>query len=180
MIITSRLAMWESSWAMTPSSSAGVSSSMMPVVAHTVAFLGERPSANAFGIAMLATATFGFGRSACTHRRSIIACSCGASCGVTTRAPMAASASLSDVKNCRAASPPRITITRIALWRVSTRTTPSATYTAPSRNMVVAMRICRPVSLPNEVGLGIWSLIFAGSATALSRFTGVVLASLGP
>ena len=98
MTITSRLATWVSSWAMTPSSSAGLSSSMMPVVAQTVAFLGERPSANALGIAVLATATFGFGRSACTHRRSIIACSCGASCGVTTRPPIAASASLSDVK----------------------------------------------------------------------------------
>jgi heat shock protein HtpX len=43
------------------------------VVAHTVAFLGERPSANAFGMRVLATATFGLGRSACTHRRSIIA-----------------------------------------------------------------------------------------------------------
>ena len=49
--ITSRLATWVSSCAITPSSSAGESSSMMPVVAHTVAFLGERPSANAFGIA---------------------------------------------------------------------------------------------------------------------------------
>ena len=54
---------------------------MMPVVAQTVADLGERPSANAFGIAVWATATFGFGRSACTHRRSIIACSCGACSG---------------------------------------------------------------------------------------------------
>ncbi len=54
---------------------------MMPVVAHTVADLGERPSANAFGIEVCATATFGFGRSACTHSRSIIACSCGACCG---------------------------------------------------------------------------------------------------
>ena len=96
--ITSRLATWVSSWAMTPSSSAGVSSSMMPVVAQTVAFLGERPSANAFGIDVLATATFGFGRSACTHRRSIIACSCGASCGVTTRRAHRGSASLSDAK----------------------------------------------------------------------------------
>ena len=51
MTITSRLATWVSSWAMTPSSSAGDSSSMMPVVAQTVAFLGERPSAKAFGIA---------------------------------------------------------------------------------------------------------------------------------
>ena len=77
--MTSRLAMWVSSWAMTPSSSAGESSSMMPVVAQTVADLGERPSAKALGIRVSATATFGFGRSACTHRRSIIAWSSGAS-----------------------------------------------------------------------------------------------------
>ena len=48
---TSRLATWVSSCAITPSSSAGESSSMIPVVAQTVAFFGERPSANAFGIA---------------------------------------------------------------------------------------------------------------------------------
>ena len=76
---TSRLTMWVSSWAMTPSSSAGESSSMIPVVAHTVADFGPRPSANAFGIAVSATATFGLGRSAWTQSRSIIACSSGAS-----------------------------------------------------------------------------------------------------
>ena len=109
---TSRLATWVSSCAITPSSSAGVRSSMIPVVAHTVADLGERPSANAFGIRVFATATFGFGRSACTHSRSIIACSCGASCGVTTRAPMAASASLSDANRLASARPPAMTATR--------------------------------------------------------------------
>ena len=62
---------------------------MMPVVAHTVADLGERPSANAFGMRVSATATLGLGRSACTHRRSIMACSSGASAGDTSRAPMA-------------------------------------------------------------------------------------------
>ena len=35
---------------------------MIPVVAHTVAVFGERPSANAFGMRVLATATFGFGQ----------------------------------------------------------------------------------------------------------------------
>ena len=44
-------------------------------VAQTVADFGERPSANALGMAVLTTAKRGFGRSACTHRRSIIACS---------------------------------------------------------------------------------------------------------
>src|SRR5206468_2464056 len=89
MTSTSRLPIWVSSWASTPSSSAGGSSSMMPVVAHTVAFFGLRPSANALGIAVSATATRGLGRSACTHRRSTIACSSGASAGVTSRPPIA-------------------------------------------------------------------------------------------
>ena len=102
---TSRLATWVSSCAMTPSSSAGESSSMMPVVAQTVAFFGERPSAKALGMRVSATATFGLGRSACTHRRSIIACSSGASAGVTSRAPMARRASLSEPKSWNSARP---------------------------------------------------------------------------
>ena len=40
------------------------------------------------------------------HRRSIIACSCGASCGETSWAPIERSASLSDVKNCSESRPP--------------------------------------------------------------------------
>ena len=57
---------------------------MIPVVAQTVALFGERPIAKAFGIAVCATATRGLGRSAWTHSRSIIACSSGASAGVTS------------------------------------------------------------------------------------------------
>ena len=124
---TSRLATCVSSCAITPSSSAGLSSSMIPVVAHTVADFGERPSANAFGIRVLATATFGFGRSACTHRRSTIACSCGASCGDTTRAPMARSASLSDAKRLRAARPPAKIATVIPFAPTASSATTSAT-----------------------------------------------------
>ena len=84
---------------------------MIPVVAQTVADLGERPSANAFGIRVSATATFGLGRSAWTHRRSIIACSSGASAGVTSRAPIARSASLSEPNSWNSASPPAISAT---------------------------------------------------------------------
>ena len=79
MIATSRLAMWVSSWAMTPSSSAGESSSMIPVVAQTVECFCERPIAKALGIWLSATAMRGLGRSAWTQSRSIIACSSGAS-----------------------------------------------------------------------------------------------------
>ena len=124
---TSRLATWVSSCAITPSSSAGESSSMIPVVAHTVAYFGERPIANAFGIRVSATATFGFGRSAWTHRRSIIACSSGASAGVTSRAPIARSASLSEPNSWNAARPPAMIATVIPLTpeasRATTRTT---------------------------------------------------------
>ena len=79
---------------------------MIPVVAQTVAFLGERPIANAFGMRVSATATFGLGRSAWMHRRSIIACSSGAWAGVTSRAPIARSASLSEPNSWNAARPP--------------------------------------------------------------------------
>ena len=128
---------------------------MMPVVAHTVADLGERPSANAFGIDVRATATFGFGRSACTHSRSIIACSCGASWGDTTRAPIAASASLSEAKMFSSARPPAMIATVAPLTPEPSSATTSATYSAPSRNNVTVIRIWRPVSRPKEVGLGI-------------------------
>ena len=84
---------------------------MIPVVAHTVADFGERPIANAFGIRVSATATFGFGRSAWMHRRSTIACSSGASAGVTSRAPIARSASLSEPNSWNAARPPAMIAT---------------------------------------------------------------------
>ena len=100
---------------------------MIPVVAQTVADLGERPSANAFGMRVSATATFGFGRSACTQRRSIIACSSGASAGVTSRAPIARRASLSEPNSWNAARPPAISATVIPLTpeasSATTRTT---------------------------------------------------------
>ena len=112
----------------------------MPVVAQTVALFCERPSANALGIAVWATAIFGLGRSAWMQRRSIIACSSGASCGVTSRAPIACSASLSEVKNCSAANPPAMS--RIVKpWTPAANSTPTnATYSAPSRNRVSSMR----------------------------------------
>ena len=62
MIATSRLATWVSSWAMTPSSSAGERSSMMPVVAQTVAAFFERPIAKALGIEVSMTATLRLGQ----------------------------------------------------------------------------------------------------------------------
>ncbi len=106
MIATSRLAMWLSSWAMTPSSSAGESSSMMPVVAQTVAAFFDRPIANALGIWDSITPMRGLGRSAWMQRRSIMACNSGACCGLTSCTPMARSAILSEVNSWTASRPP--------------------------------------------------------------------------
>ena len=84
----------------------------MPVVAQTVACLGERPRANAFGMFVWAMATLGFGMSAWMQSRSIIACSSGASCGETSRAPIARSPSASEEKYCSAKSAATPTTTR--------------------------------------------------------------------
>ena len=97
--ITSRLITCVSSCASTPSSSAGVNSSSRPVVAQIVAVFCERPSAQAFGILALMTATRGFGRSACTQSRSMIECSSGAWATETSLAPIADSAILSDANS---------------------------------------------------------------------------------
>ena len=81
MISTSRFFTCVSSCAITPSSSLGESTDMIPVVAQTVALFCERPHAKAFGTWVSATAMRGLGRSAWMQSRSIIACSPGASCG---------------------------------------------------------------------------------------------------
>ena len=70
------------------------------MVQQIVALFGERPTANAFGIAVWAIATRGLGRLAWTQSRSMIACSSGACCGETSRAPIEYSAILSEVNSC--------------------------------------------------------------------------------
>ena len=121
--ITSRLRMWVSSWASTASSSDGLSRRSSPVVAQTVAVLGERPTANALGIGVSAIASRGIGRLAWMHSRSTIACSSGASCALTSCAPIEASASLSEVKYWTRNSAPAMTAT-------ATAPTPAAISTA--------------------------------------------------
>ena len=111
MISTSRCFTCDSSWAITPSSSLGESVRMIPVVAHTVAVFWLRPTANAFGTAMSATAILGFGRSAWMQSFSIIAWSPGASCGETSWAPIARSASLSEKSSWASESAPMTTTT---------------------------------------------------------------------
>ena len=68
----------------------------MPRVAHTVAAFCERPIAKALGIGVSITRTRGLGRSACTHRRSMIPCSSGSCAGVTSLTPSVAIAILSE------------------------------------------------------------------------------------
>src|SRR3954469_19644400 len=125
MISTSRCWTWASSCATTPSSSRGSSRRSRPVVTHTVDARRERPIANALGISVSAIAIRGFGRSACTHRRSTTACSPGASDGDTMCAPIARSASLSERNSCASASPPTTT-------SMTTAPVPAHTSTATS------------------------------------------------
>ena len=61
------------------------------------------------------------------HRRSIIACSCGASCGETSWAPIERSASLSEVKNCSDSRPPATMRIVIPLAPAAKRTPRSTT-----------------------------------------------------
>ena len=108
--ITSRLITWVSSWAITPSSSAGDSSSMMPLVAQTVVDFFERPIAKALGIGVSITHTFGFGRSACTHSRSRIPCSSGSCSWETSLTPIEAIAILSEPNSCSSSRPTATTM----------------------------------------------------------------------
>ena len=66
---------------------AGFRSALAEILAQ-VRTVGERPVANALGTSVSAMATFGLGMSASAQRRSTIACSCGASSGVTSRPPI--------------------------------------------------------------------------------------------
>jgi len=66
-------------------------------VTQTAACFGDRPVAKAFGTGVSMIATFGLGRSASAQSRSTMSCSSGASSRVTTLAPEAASAILSEV-----------------------------------------------------------------------------------
>ncbi len=78
---------------------------------QTIARSGLRPVANAFGTSVSAIATLGFGVSDNAHSRSMTPCSCGASCGLTSRAPSARSATLSLATYWKTANPPAISST---------------------------------------------------------------------
>src|SRR5471030_1401497 len=152
MISTSRFAMCESSCARTPSTSFGLSRSQRPVVTHTAACLGDRPVANAFGTGVSMSAILGFGRSAIAQRRSTMSCRAGASSRVTTFAPAAFSASLSEVKYWKNASPSTITsIGASPTFRVWKRTTAKITYSRPRRPLVRIIRAVRPASRPYDL-----------------------------
>ena len=109
MTVTSLCATCDSSCDTTASSSAWSSRRMSPVVAQTTARSWLRPVAKAFGMSVSAIATRGLGMSARAHSRSTIACSSGASCGETTRPPMALSATVSEKNHCAQSMPALMT-----------------------------------------------------------------------
>ena len=100
---------------------------MMPVVTHTAECRGVRPVANALGMSVTATATVGFGMSAITHNRSIMACSSGACSALTTLAPIDLRASLSEKYHCPQARATVMTRPTTALPEKEMRTAPNAT-----------------------------------------------------
>ena len=150
---TSRWATWESSWASTASISSASRVRRMPVVTHTTERWGDRPVAKALGMARSATPTRGLGMSASAHSRSIMPCSSGASCGLTSRARIARIASLSEEYHCHQATPsPATPMSRDSPGErtASISPTTSPTKRAPSRNITSVMRVVRPVSLMNR------------------------------
>ena len=82
--MTSLWATCESSCAITPSSSSGVSRRWMPLVTHSTACSLLRPVAKAFGRSVGEIAIRGLGMSASAQTRSTMPCSSGACCGVTS------------------------------------------------------------------------------------------------
>ena len=147
MTATSRCATWDISWASTPSSSSGSSLRSRPVVAQTSAVRSLRPVAKAFGTSLRAIATRGLGMSARAQIRSIAPCSSGASCGVTSRAPIPKAAMRSLNQNWAMNRPPAMIRMIGQEPRRTARSTPTrTTYSSPIRNMVLTMRVVRPRS----------------------------------
>ncbi len=98
LIKVSRCLTWAISWANTARTSAGLRSWSSPVVTHTAACFGERPVAKAFGACWGDAYTRGAGMPARALNSSTMRCSSGASAGDKGRAPMVASAILSEKK----------------------------------------------------------------------------------
>src|SRR6478735_8627730 len=164
---TSRWATWESSCASTPSSSSPVRRLRMPVVTTTAEWPGERPVANAFGNSVSAIPTRGLGMSASTHSRSIIACSSGASSGVTSRARIAFIATESELYHWNHTTPrPMSAMKNAYCGRIAMSTAMTPTKIAPSRKITVVIRAVSPASPTNRV-------------RAMSPFSGVGQASGG-
>ncbi len=102
--------------------------------------------AKALGICVFTMPIVGLGRSAWTQSRSIIACSSGASWGLTFCTPIEASAILSEAKSWKRKSPPATTKIVTPDAPLAKRAAISTTYSAPSRNTVISIRAWRPPS----------------------------------
>ena len=156
---TSLCATWDISCARTPSSSTGSSRRRMPVVQHTTARFWLRPVAKALGTSVSAMATRGFGMSDIAHRRSTTPCSSGASAGLTSWACIANSVILSEKKYCASKNSPAMTTMASQYFGTTTKkTTMKTTYSRPSANIVLSMRVVRPLSGANLVRAAIFNL----------------------
>ena len=101
-----------------------------------------------------AIATRGLGISARAQSRSTIPCSFGACSGLTSCAPDARSAILSDQNSDPKVSPPPSSTAKkmiapaptLNAARINTSAVTKATKTMPSRNIVKPIRACSPLS----------------------------------
>ena len=150
--ITSRFWTWVSSWPSTASSSAGSSSWSMPVVAHTVAVFGERPTANAFGIGVSAIATRGLGMFAWMHSRSMIACSSGRLLRGDLAGAHRGSAILSEVNSWTANRRAGDHRDRDRAGAGGDQHGDQDGIDEPSRKSVSSIRVWSPRSRPNDLG----------------------------
>lgn len=126
----------------------------LEVVIDGEAWLASRPVAKAFGICVSTIAIFGLGRFACAASRPIISCNCGACCSSTYCAFIEASAILSEKNNWMPAIISAPMMSRYHGRPTNFHNTPTkATYTNPSRNMVITMRAANPASGLYQRGL---------------------------
>ena len=123
------------------------------MVTHTAERSGERPVAKALGMWLSAIATRGLGMSAIAQSRSIMPCSSGACSGVTTRAPIARSATVSERHHWKKATPMPASPIRMARPPPTAyiRPTTRATNSPPRMNITAVIRTVSPESLTKRV-----------------------------
>src|SRR5919201_1058892 len=157
---TSRFRICVSSCASTPSNSSISNRSIRPVVTATTELFGPLPVANALGIFVLITATFGFGRLFLATILSIISCNFGNCSLVTTFAPELQRTILSEKYHCA-----KIITEAITVMEIKSR----PTYTSMLRNIIY--RNARMAKLRIILAVSPVSLLCHGGFLEIDNYT---------